>query len=90
MKANLSLFLGLITFILAVKSNPLSAQRDSIRKHHLLLFPVIAKSIETGWEFGGASSFTVPFRINFGVWEKIRQTQRWSPINFNNFIFMPI
>jgi outer membrane protein assembly factor BamA len=58
MKAKKSLFLGLITFILAVKSSPLSAQKDSAKKDHLLLFPVIAKSIETGWEFGGASSFT--------------------------------
>lgn len=58
MKAKISLFFGLMTFFLTVKSNQLSAQKDSVKKQHLLLFPVIAKSIETGWEFGGASSFT--------------------------------
>ncbi len=58
MKAKIGLFLGLITFFLTVKINHLTAQKDSAKKHHLLLFPVIAKSIETGWEFGGASSFT--------------------------------
>ncbi len=62
MKAKISLFFGLMTFFLTVNTNRLSAQRDSSKKHHLLLFPVIAKSIETGWEFGGAGSFT--FHVN--------------------------
>ncbi len=62
MKAKISLFYGLMTFFLTVNTNHLSAQKDSSKKHHLLLFPVIAKSIETGWEFGGAGSFT--FHVN--------------------------
>lgn len=36
----------------------LTAQNDSIPHRKLLLFPVIAKSIETGWSFGAFGSFT--------------------------------
>ncbi|NCI46404.1 BamA/TamA family outer membrane protein [Sediminibacterium sp. WSJ-3] len=37
------------------------AQPDSAKKTKLLILPVISKSVETGWAFGTASSFT--FRI---------------------------
>ncbi len=49
----LSLFLALFTF------KTLSyAQNDSLKPKHLLVFPVIAKSIETGWSFGAVGSLT--------------------------------
>ena len=38
------------------------AQKDSIKSKHLLVFPVIAKSIETGWSFGTAGALT--FRLS--------------------------
>lgn len=37
-------------------------QKDSARPRHLLVLPVIAKSIETGWSFGAAAAFT--FRLS--------------------------
>ncbi|MES2003432.1 MAG: BamA/TamA family outer membrane protein [Bacteroidota bacterium] len=38
------------------------AQKDTTKAKHLLILPVIAKSIETGWSFGTAGSFT--FRLS--------------------------
>lgn len=38
------------------------AQSDSARSKHILVFPVVAKSIETGWSFGTAGAFS--FRIS--------------------------
>ncbi len=37
------------------------AQKDSARSHHILVFPVVAKSIETSWSFGlaGATTFHI-------------------------------
>lgn len=41
------------------------AQKDSIKQKNLLLFPVIARSIETGWSFGGVSALTFrPFKTD--------------------------
>ncbi len=49
--------------MLCIFALPLAAlaQTDSTRSKHLLIFPVLAKSIETGWSFGaaGALSFKV-------------------------------
>ncbi|MCW3087972.1 MAG: surface antigen [Sediminibacterium sp.] len=36
----------------------LYGQKDSVKAPHLLIFPVIARSIETGWSFGTAGAFT--------------------------------
>lgn len=38
------------------------AQKDSTKPKHVLILPVIARSIETGWSFGAAASFT--FRLS--------------------------
>jgi outer membrane protein assembly factor BamA len=40
----------------------LFSQKDSSKPKHVLIFPVIAKSIETGWSFGTAGAFT--FRLS--------------------------
>jgi outer membrane protein assembly factor BamA len=37
---------------------PVLGQKDSVKAKHLLIFPVIARSIETGWSFGTAGAFT--------------------------------
>lgn len=37
---------------------PATAQNDSVKHKHFLVFPVIAKSIETGWSAGAVGSFT--------------------------------
>ena len=38
-------------------------QRDSLAtKHHILILPIIARSIETSWSFGGATSLTFHLR----------------------------
>lgn len=34
------------------------AQKDSVKAKHLLILPVIARSIETGWSFGTVGAFT--------------------------------
>ena len=41
---------------------PVFAQKDSGKTHHLLVLPVISRSIETGWSFGSVAAFT--FRIS--------------------------
>ncbi|MCA6450852.1 MAG: BamA/TamA family outer membrane protein [Chitinophagaceae bacterium] len=41
---------------------PVHAQKDSVKQKSLLFFPVIARSIETGWSFGSVGSLT--FRPN--------------------------
>lgn len=48
------LFLGLNTTVYA--------QKNSTKPKHALIFPVIAKSIETGWSFGSVGAFT--FRMS--------------------------
>lgn len=47
--------------VFGVKST-VFAQKDTLKPKHLLLFPVIARSIETGWDFGTVGSYT--FRIS--------------------------
>ncbi len=47
-------FFGMISIV--------SAQNDSIKRKNLLILPVIAKSIETGWSFGTVGALT--FRIS--------------------------
>ncbi|MEI7626938.1 MAG: BamA/TamA family outer membrane protein [Bacteroidota bacterium] len=42
-------------------SDALMAQKDSLKSHQILLFPVLTKSIETSWSFGVASSSTFKF-----------------------------
>lgn len=50
--------------VLAVLSLNISiyAQKDTLKSKGLLIFPVIAKSIETGWSFGAAGALT--FRLS--------------------------
>ena len=43
-------------------SGAVNAQNDSVKKSNLLIFPVLAKSIETGWSGGVAGAFT--FRLS--------------------------
>jgi outer membrane protein assembly factor BamA len=41
------------------------SQKDSIKQKNLLVFPVIARSIETGWSFGGVGALTFrPFKAD--------------------------
>ncbi len=51
----LILFFSLICIVVC-------AQKDSTKHRQLLVFPVIAKSIETGWSFGSAGAYT--FRVS--------------------------
>jgi outer membrane protein assembly factor BamA len=51
----------LIVAVFSLKSYSY-AQKDSASKKRLLVFPVIAKSIETGWSFGTVASLT--FRLS--------------------------
>ena len=50
------LFWFLLVFFLL--NNAGYSQKDSIKSKHLLIFPVIARSIETGWSFGTVGAFT--------------------------------
>ncbi|TXT34228.1 MAG: surface antigen (D15) [Chitinophagaceae bacterium] len=62
MKGKFCLFAVLFISILMIFTN-LAAQTDSTKKKQLVIFPVIAKSIETGWAFGAAGSITFrPFK----------------------------
>jgi outer membrane protein assembly factor BamA len=54
-------YFWLLTVITAY-STPISAQKDSLKPKHVLIFPVISKSIETGWAFGGLGAAT--FRLS--------------------------
>ncbi|MES1226525.1 MAG: hypothetical protein ABUT20_64215, partial [Bacteroidota bacterium] len=57
------LFIGVFLPISLLLANACSAQKDSSsKKNHLLVLPVIARSIETSWSFGTAVSGT--FHIN--------------------------
>jgi outer membrane protein assembly factor BamA len=38
------------------------SQSDSVKVNHLLVLPIVSKSIETGWSFGAVGAFT--FRIS--------------------------
>jgi outer membrane protein assembly factor BamA len=51
----------LILAVFSFKSNSY-AQKDSASTKRLLVFPVVAKSIETGWSFGTVGTFT--FRLS--------------------------
>lgn len=62
MKGKFCRFAVLFISISMVFTN-LAAQADSTRKKQFVIFPVIAKSIETGWAFGTAGSITFrPFK----------------------------
>jgi len=53
---------SLIVLLILLSFKPaLLAQKDSARSKHILLFPVVSKSIETSWSFGlaGASTFHI-------------------------------
>jgi outer membrane protein assembly factor BamA len=52
------LFFSIVLLINPFKAN---SQSDSAKSKHLLLFPVITKSIETGWAFGTAAAFNFKF-----------------------------
>src|ERR1700716_4019408 len=56
-------------FILVlIGTNCCRAQSDSSHKnHHLLVLPVVARSIETGWSFGGVSSYTFRMKKNDSI-----------------------
>ena len=63
MKKNCKVFKYLSLFFAFLSINtPIFSQKDSIKSKKLLVFPVIARSIETGWSFGAAGSLT--FRFN--------------------------
>jgi outer membrane protein assembly factor BamA len=48
-----------ITCLVVISITPVKAQTDSSRnKLHVLVLPVIARSIETSWSFGSVGSFT--------------------------------
>jgi hypothetical protein len=50
-------------FLIAFSLNTAAySQKDTVKPKHLLFFPVIAKSIETGWSFGAVGSST--FRLS--------------------------
>jgi len=69
-----ALFLGSIPLIFLLAPYCIYAQNDSLPaklyvqndslalKRHILILPIIARSIETGWSFGGAASFTFHLR----------------------------
>ncbi len=61
---NYSIISRVFCFVLVVflHYNPVFCQKDSIKPKHLLIFPVISRSIETGWSFGtvGALTFRLP------------------------------
>lgn len=52
-----TVLVGLVSLVLN-KPTKLIAQKDSSKKSRLLIFPVLAKSIETGWSFGAASALS--------------------------------
>ena len=53
-------FFGAFTVVFAINTG-IYAQNDSVKPKHLLIFPVIARSIETGWSFGTVGSSTFRF-----------------------------
>ncbi len=51
------------SYIIPLFCTNLSAQLDATKKKQVVVFPVVAKSIETGWAFGVAGSLTFkPFK----------------------------
>ena len=53
------LFIGIGYLILSCVPYQLHAQKDSVlKKHRLLVLPIVARSIETSWSFGAAISST--------------------------------
>ena len=61
-----SRFIVIIILLIAqsIFSDTVSAQKDSIKSHQILLFPVLTRSIETSWSFGVAGSSTFRFSKN--------------------------
>lgn len=57
-KRNFNCHKILVIVIILHLSCTVFAQKDSSKSKHLIAFPVIAKSIETGWSFGGAALST--------------------------------
>lgn len=53
-------FFGVFWVVFAINT-VVFAQKDSSKTKHLLIFPVIARSIETGWSFGTVGSSTFRF-----------------------------
>ena len=53
-------FLGAFVIVFAINTC-VYAQKDTVKAKHLLIFPVIARSIETGWSFGTVGSSTFRF-----------------------------
>lgn len=51
-----------LVYLLLLLPFGVKAQKDSTKNKHILIFPVVAKSIETGWSFGVASALS--FRIS--------------------------
>lgn len=58
MKTKFAYIKGVLLTFSTILSIGILAQKDSTKKSHLLVFPVIASSIETGFAFGGAGSLT--------------------------------
>ena len=54
-------------FTLFLINTPVFSQKDSIKSKKLLVFPVIARSIETGLSFGAAGSLTYRFNSKDSV-----------------------
>ncbi len=54
-------FFGAFSLVFAMNIT-IYAQKDSVQPKHLLIFPVVARSIETGWSFGAVGSST--FRVS--------------------------
>lgn len=50
-----------ILFLVVLFCNKVYPQKDSVKSKHILVFPVIARSIETSWSFGLAASSTFRF-----------------------------
>lgn len=53
-------FLGALGIVFALNTC-IYAQKDTSKAKHLLIFPVVARSIETGWSFGTVGSSTFRF-----------------------------
>ncbi|MCK9403352.1 MAG: outer membrane protein assembly factor [Chitinophagaceae bacterium] len=47
-----------ILWVVLAMNTVIYAQNDSGKPKHLMVFPVVARSIETGWSFGTAGSYT--------------------------------
>jgi outer membrane protein assembly factor BamA len=58
------LFVIFLSYLLFFDLFHIYAQKtdSAVKKHPLLILPVVARSIETGWSFGAAASFTFHLR----------------------------